>query len=175
MPKLVLTLFFIISLFIIPSITQARTTPEDIINAQKDTYNQRIKNYSASNKQKLQTASDKIELFNKEKTDLLETNMVRQGQILDEYMRRNHMEEGPETDGIHRNLSKPVENARYWLTYAHEAVAYQAAKIYIFNLTSEGNINGDINSQISQLQSDLNTLRSKVVKSQQIIADLVSK
>lgn len=99
--------------------------------------------------------------------------MLRQGQILDEYMSRNDMQEGSETDGIHRNLSKPVENARYWLTYAHEAVAYQAAKVYIFNITSEGNIKSDLNREVDELSSDLNILRNKVLKSQKLIESLV--
>lgn len=78
-----------------------------------------------------------------------------------------------ETDGIKRNLENDVENTRYWLTYAHEAVAFQAAKVYVFNLTGQSNINRDINSTISQMYADLNGLRSKVIKSQKIILDLV--
>lgn len=100
--------------------------------------------------------------------------MVRQGEILDEFIGRNNANKITGADGIHRNLTDPIENARYWLTYAHEAVAYQAAKVYVYNLTSEKNVNQDILSQINILSSDLNILRNKVLKSQQIIGGLVS-
>ncbi len=56
--------------------------------------------------------------------------MLTQGGILDEFIRRKG--EGAGTD-----------KTRYWITYAHEAVAYQAAKVYIYNLTSEGNLKGE--------------------------------
>lgn len=154
------------------TLVQARTTPEDIINAQRQTFTQKLSRYSLSNQQKIKDADAKIAQFNAEKTTLLEDNMIRQGEILDEYARRKNITIAPETDGIHRR-DNPFENARYWLTYAHEAVAYQAAHIYVFNLTSESNTKGDINSQINALQSDLNILRGKVAKSQKIIADLV--
>jgi ABC-type methionine transport system ATPase subunit len=100
--------------------------------------------------------------------------MIRQGQILDEYIYRHNIEE-PQEDGKQRNLSNPVENARYWLTYAHEAVAYQAIQVYIFNLNGQANIKNDINAQINNLASSMNVLKGKVDKSQKLIADLVAK
>jgi hypothetical protein len=159
-------------ILIFPQQILARTTPEDIVNAQKDTYNQKVQSYSAQDKQKLTTAGQAIAQFNKQKTDQLEQLMIRQGEILDEYIHRSGIKPQYETDGIHR-MDTPVDVAEYWLTYAHEAVAYQAAKVYVFNLTGESNTKGDINSQINILQSDLNTLRGKVIKSQNIISTLV--
>lgn len=168
-------LIFVISLILIlPSSSFARTTPEDIINAQKEVYNQRIKNYSPENQQRVTKASEKVALFNKEKTAYLGALMERQGEILDEYIYRTGADPRYATDGIKRNLENDVENARYWLTYAHEAVAYQAAKVYVINLTSEASIKGNINSTISSMEYDLNTLRGKVIKSQNIIKELVA-
>lgn len=175
MSRFLLFLFFILTIYNLQLITpsvHARTTPEDIINAQRATFTQKLSRYSPSNQQKIKDADAKIALFNAEKTTILEDNMIRQGEILDEYARRKNITIAPETDGIHRR-DNPFENARYWVTYAHEAVAYQAAHIYIFNLTQESNIKGNINSQINAMQSDLNILRTKVAKSQKIIADLV--
>jgi hypothetical protein len=163
----------LVSCLFVPSIS-ARTTPADILNEQKQVYENRVKNYSPASKQKLTDLSQKIAALNKQATSDWETNMIRQGEILDEYMHRNNLQEGPETDGIHRNLSNDVENARYWLTFAHEAVAYQAARVYIFDLTSETNINSDINRDVTQLSSDLNILRGKVLKSQKLIEALVT-
>lgn len=152
----------------------ARTTPEDIVNQKRDNYNQRVKNYSSENKQKLENFSQKIADVNKKSTDELSQNMERQAQILEEYIRRTGADPRYQTDGIHRNLDNRVENARYFLTFAHEAVAFQAAKIYIFDLTNESNIKTDANKLVTQLQSDLNILRGKVIKSQNIIKSLVS-
>lgn len=176
MPKLKLFLLFlliVLSLQLITPKTFARTTPEDILNAKRQTYNAKVKKYSPENQQKLESLGVKIALVNKSITDDWEKKSLRQGQILDEYIKRNGLQEENQ-DGIHRNLSNKVENARYWLTYAHEAVAYQAAKIYIFNLTHEKNIKQDSLSQINELNSDLNALKSKVQKSQQIIESLVT-
>ena len=176
MPKLLL--FPLIILFILITLkttTHARTTPEDIVNAQKESYNQRIQNYSQPSKQKLLEWDKKIELFNDQKSADLEHNLEAQGAILDEFIRRNEIAEKKQTDGITRNLSNPIENARYWLTYAHEAVAFQAAKVYIFNATSEASINQNILTTINTMQADLNNLRSKVQKSQTIIEELVNK
>lgn len=157
LPILILVL---ISLTLLTPNSYARITPEDIVNEKRQLFTQRSKSYSPQSKTKLETWEKKIAGFNKEKTDILDENMTRQAQILEEYVRRNPNAE--------------VEDARYWLTYAHEAVAYQAAKIYIFDLTSEKNINSDIVSTISILQSELNTLRGKVLKSQKIISELVN-
>ncbi|MBI2022398.1 hypothetical protein HYS97_00920 [Candidatus Daviesbacteria bacterium] len=173
MPKTLFLLTGLFLLLIVPQTAYARITPEDILNDQREAYNQRIKNYSPQNKQKLEEFEKKIADFNKEKTNLLGELMERQGLILDEYIRRTGVDPRYETDGIKRNLENDVENTRYWLTYAHEAVAFQAAKVYVFNLTGQSNINRDINSTISQMYADLNGLRSKVIKSQKIILDLV--
>jgi PDZ domain-containing secreted protein len=151
-------------MFLTPTATQARTTPEDILNSQKDAYNSQVKNYTAQDKQKLDLFSQKIANLNQQATYEWEWEMVRQGDILDEYLRRNNFKE---TEGI--------KNARYWLTYAHEAVAYQAAKVYVYNLTSEKNLNTDVLSQVNILQSDLNILRNKVLKSQGVITSLVGQ
>lgn len=160
---LIFSLLILFSLFYIPVI-KARTTPEDIVNAQKTTYEQKVKNYAPDSKKKLDQYYQKIADLNKKATDSYEDNMVRQAQILDEYVRRNP-----------NKNSSDVENARYWLTFAHEAVAFQAGKIYIFDLSGESFIKSDINSTISNLESDLSTLKAKVAKSQNIIKSLVTK
>lgn len=152
----------------------ARTTPEDILNDRWATYNAQIKNYSPDNQKKLTDFQKKIQDLNKQETDRLEAIMIRQGEILDEYIYRNKIDE-PLEDGKARNLSDPVENARYWLTYAHEAVAYQAIQVYIFNLNGQANIKTDVNAQVNKLAADMNILEGKVDKSQKIIETLVSK
>lgn len=158
----------------IPNIISARTTPADIVNSRRDEYNLRVSKYSESSKNKLNEFDKKISDLNRLATEEYENQMLRQGQILDEYLRRKGLLER-QGDGIQRNLQDPVENARYWITYAHEAVAFQAAKAYIYNLTGESNLSRDINSQISALQSDLNILRGKVLKSQKLVSELVKK
>ena len=123
------TSFLILATFylILTTSVSARTTPEDIVNAKKDAYNQRVTSYSPESKQKLEDYSQKIADLNKKITEDYQLNMEAQAQILQEYIKRN-----PE-----KASSSQVENANYWLTYAHEAVAFQAAKIYIFDLSGE--------------------------------------
>lgn len=140
----------------------ARVTPEDIVNAKREIYNQIVQRYSSQSQTKLTQTDKAIAQLNQRATDQLDLNMQTQAAILEEYVRRQG---GGISDGI--------ENARYWLTYAHEAVAFQAAKIYIFELSSEKNLNKDVLSTISQVQADLNSLRGKVIKSQKIIQQLV--
>jgi len=169
LPFLLLTFYFLLA----PS-TFARTTPEDIVNAQKSSYQQSIRNYSTTSKEKLNLWEKKIETFNDLKCAELEHILATQGLILDEFIRRNEIEDKM-TDGKTRNLGDPIENARYWLTYAHEAVAFQAAKTYVFNATGESAINQNITSTINVMSGDINILKGKVQKSQTIIKDLVNK
>lgn len=165
--------FVFITLVFVP-IIYSRVTPEDILNSQKTTYNQKLKNYSLENQKKLAEFDAKIAELNKKQTGILEEQMERQGEILNEFVSRKKIDER-QADGIHRNLEDPIENARYWLTYAHEAVAYQAAKVYVFNLSSQSNIKNDVNAQINQLNSDMNILIGKVEKSRKIVAEVVLK
>lgn len=176
MPKFLVIIIFLLlthSSSLITHHSYARTTPEDIVNSKREAYLQKVSKYSQTNQQKLKKLSQNITEVNKKATDELSQIMERQAQILDEYIRRTGTDPRYQTDGIHRNLNNKIENARYFLTFAHEAVAFQAAKIYIFDLFSEKNIKGDALSTISQLQSDLNILRGKVTKSQNIIKDLI--
>lgn len=134
------------------------------MNSKREAYESRVKNYSPESKQKLENLADKIAEVNKRRTDELDRIMVSQASILDEYERRSGG----------RNAEQ-IKQSRYWITYAHEAVAYQAAKIYVFNLSSEGNIKGDVNSTINLLQSELNSTRSKVIYSQKILQGVVDR
>lgn len=167
-------LFFLTLIFLtFPHLTQARVSQEDIVNSRLETYNQSLSNFSPQGQQTVKTYTQKIQDLNKLETDRLEQIMIKQGQILDEYIRRQGYEEDGGADGINRNLSKPVENARYWLTYAHEAIAFQAAKTYLPSLGSEQNLKSSLISNLNSLQADINGLNSKVLKSQQIIKSLV--
>lgn len=145
-----------------PVLVFARVTPEDILNTKKETYEKKVVNYSANHKQNLENLSKEIVRVNKNRTDELERNMETQAAILDEYEARAN---GKNKEG--------VKNARYWITYAHEAVAYQAAKIYVFDLSSEGNIKSDAQGTINIFQSELNSARSKVINSQKILLETV--
>lgn len=153
----------------------ARTTPEDIYNQNRQAYESKRQTFSLENQKKLDAYEDEIKALNTFITKELENNTLEQGEILDEYIRRNNIPTVPETDGIRRNLSDPLENARYWITYAHEAIAYQAAKNYLFSLSSEANVNRDITIQIQALQGDIGVLKGKVEKSKQALLSLLKK
>lgn len=171
-------LLILLFLFSLPSSlfpAFARTTPEDIYNEKRQAYEDKRQTYSLENQKKLDQYEKEIKNLNAFITQELEVNTLRQGEILDEYIRRNNIPTVPETDGIARNLSDPVENARYWITYAHEAIAFQAAKNYMFGLTGEANINKDIVIQIQALQGDTGVLKSKVEKSKQALLSLLKK
>lgn len=147
-----------------PSTIYARITPEDIVNSRREAYEAKVKNYSPQSRQKLENLSQKISVLNKIKTDELNAITKRQGEILDEYEKRLDFPEN----------HSGIKNARYWLTFSHEAIDYQAAKIYIYNLSSEANIKNDALNLISQLQSELNYAKSTAEKSQGIIENLVA-
>jgi hypothetical protein len=153
----------------------ARTTPEDIYNANRETYEKKRQTFSLENQKKLDQYEQEIKLLNAFITKELENNTLIQGEILNEYIIRNDIPTVPETDGIQRNLSDPVENARYWITYAHEAIAFQAAKNYLFSLSSEASIDRDITLQINALQGDIGVLKGKVDKSKQALIKMLEK
>jgi len=154
-----------------PPLTLARTTPEDILNAKKAAYNQRLQNYSPAHQQQLNDFTTKTNLINQQITTDLETRVERQGNILIEYLRRH--DKLNDSTNVARPGSDPIQTAQYWLTYAHEAVAYQAAKVYVLDLSGEANIKRDGTNLISNLQSDISILNGKVLRSQKLIADIV--
>src|SRR3989344_66621 len=168
-------LFLILLLIIFIPQTFSRTTPEDIYNEKRQAYESRRQTYSLENQKKLDQFEQEIKNLNAVITRELENNTLRQGEILNEYILRNNIPTVPETDGIKRNLDDPVENARYWITYAHEAIAFQAAKNYLFSLTGEANINRDIVVQIQALQAETGVLKGKVEKSKQALISLLKK
>ncbi len=159
--KLLLIISFLF-LFSNLNIVFARITPEDIVNSQMQSYNSQVAKYSNTDRQKLEKLSSEIAQINKQRTTELENIMLVEGNILDEFQRRNKDRTNP-----------AIDNARYWITYAHEAVAYQAAKIYIFNLTSESNLKNDSLNLIGLFESDLNSTRLKVLNSQKILAGVI--
>lgn len=164
-PKIFISIIFIIFLLTIPqTIFAKRITPEDIVNSKQVVYQEKVTNYSQASQQKLQKLSDQIAKLNKQRTDELTQIMNIQGVLLDEYESRQNGKN-----------QAAIEKARYWLTFAHEAVAYQAAKIYIFNLTSETNIKSDAGNLVNLFKSELNYARSTVVNSQVILKGLMAK
>ncbi len=156
-----MSIIFII--FIVPGLVFARVTPEDIVQEKRVIYETKVKNYSPQNKQKLEKLVNDIDLVNKKRTDELENIMIAQGTILDEYETRSAGKNG-----------EAIKNARYWITYTHEAVAYQAAKIYIYSLTSAGNIKNDALNLISQMAGELNSARTKVINSQKTLEKTIN-
>lgn len=164
MRYIVLLLIILTTLFIItPPPIHARITPEDIVNEKRAAYEAKIKTYLPANQQKLTQLEKAIAQVNKSRSEELEAIMFRQGQILDEYQSRKG---GIETEAI--------KDARYWLTFAHEAIDYQKARIYIFNLTNESNIKSDANNLVASLQSQLNYARAQAIKSQNTISKTVA-
>lgn len=140
----------------------ARVTPEDIVNEKREIYNQRVGSYSQESRDRLDLVSKRIVEMNKTKTDELGWIMESQARILDEYERRNPGKN-----------QKGVDEARYWITYAHEAVAYQAAKIYIYDLSNEASIEPDIKRMVGIFRSELNSTRDKVIKSQKVLEGVI--
>lgn len=176
MPKILpASLFLFLTALIFTPFALARVNPESIYNDQRQAYEIKRQTYSLENQKELDQYEDEIKNLNAFITTELEQDTLRQGEILDEYIRRNNIPTIPETDGIHRNLTDPVENARYWITYAHEAIAFQAAKNYMFGLTGEKNLNKDIIIQIQALQSDIGGLKGKIEKSKQTLVSLLKK
>lgn len=170
--KYLLPILLILVFLTIPTFSFAHTSPQDQIDSQQQTYNQRVKNYTAMHFQQLNKLSKNIAEINKQETDYLESLVFIQGEILDEYVKRNNINENGGADGVHRN-SDPVSTTRLAITRVHEAIAYQAAHIYIFNLTSEKNIKNDASNFIANLESDLNKVRESTIYSQTLILNLV--
>lgn len=169
-----LKVIFAILLFLIllPTTVQARVTPEDILNERKEAYEAKVKNYSPENKQKIETVMKKVASMNRAKTDELNGYMLQQGLILDEYERRAGLYGAPPTSDNFK-LGSPNEQSRYWITFAHEAIDYQAAKIYIPTLTTEANLKNDLLNMIANFQSELNYARSTATKSQGILQGVI--
>lgn len=166
MKKIIIIVITFINFIIVINVF-ARITPEDILNSKKEAYEAKIQNYSPENKKKLENLAKEIAEINKNRTGELERIMKVQAAVLDEYEARS------EKKGEQEKNKANIEKARYWITYAHEAVAYQAAKIYVFNLTSETNIKSDAFPLVNLFYSELNSTRSKVITSQKTLQSIV--
>lgn len=162
--KIAKGLIILLLLFTPVNTTLARVTPEDIINSKQSAYQQKLKNYQPTNQLKLENKSKQIAMLNHQLVNVLENNINLQAAVLDEYEKRMKG----------KNTQKIVQ-ARYLLTFAHEAVAFQKAKIYIFGLRDESNIGQDMSLTISLFQTEMLYARSKVVDSQILIKGLVNE
>lgn len=172
-----LLIFLVFFLVFVPLITRnsqpitiyARVSQEDIVNSQKQGYSQKIAGYSPENKLKLESLSQKIAEVNKRRTDELEQLTLTMAEILDEYQARM----GEENRPAYEREQDAIGNARYWITFAHEAIAYQAGKIYIFNLTSEDSLKSDALSTINLFQSNLEYARVKTIYALNLLKGVV--
>ena len=170
--KYLLSILLILFLLILPGLSLARTTPQDTIDEAQNSYNQRVKSYSVVHQKQLDQFSKDVTALNKQETDYLENIVLKQGEILDEYVKRNNINENGGEDGVHRS-NDPVSTTRIAITRVHEAIAYQAAHAYILNLTSESNIKNAANNAVANLQSDLSRVRESTIYSQSLLQNLV--
>lgn len=151
-----------LSYLLAPGLIFARITPEDIINAKQEVYEKTVVRYSLQHQQRLRALSQKVADLNQQRSSELEGIIKVQGDILEEY-RARHPEIKPDQ----------LEKVGYWLTFAHEAVAYQKAKIYIYELTQEPNIRSDAQKLVNRYINDLESTRQKVIHSQQVMVEAI--
>lgn len=133
---------------------QARITPADILNQKRQDFTKTFNTYSPANQQKIQTVIDAINQSNADSTAILGAIMLRQGNILDEYLSRKKFVE-----------SESVKDSRYWVTFAHEAIDYQKQRVYIPVLNSQASINSDLNNLVANYKTQLAYARGTAVKS----------
>lgn len=149
---LILTFTLFSSPFTLP--VQARITPTDIVNARREDFTKAFNSYTPANQQKIQDIMDAINQSNADTTAILGAIMTYQGNILDEYLSRKKFVE-----------TESIKDARYWLTFAHEAIDYQKQRVYIPVLTGQSNINSDLNNLLASYRSQLSYARGTAVKS----------
>lgn len=132
----------------------ARVTPADILNERRGDFTKQFDRYSPAGQAKIQTVMDAINQANADSTAILSTIMLRQGNILDEYLSRKKFVE-----------TESIKDSRYWVTFAHEAIDYQKQRVYIPVLNGESNINSDLGNLLSNYKSQLAYARGTAVKS----------
>lgn len=160
--KLIQTLILGAVLLLLPVNVSALYRPQLIVAAKQQEYEQKVSKYTPTHHQMLTDLNKQIIEVNRKDCALLEAQIAIQGAILDEYFKRNNFK-----------TNDSIDKARYWLTYAHEAVAFQIAKVYIFDLNGESNIKGDARATVNLFENDLASARTKTINSQKIIQDLV--
>ncbi|MDO8429031.1 MAG: hypothetical protein Q7S88_00175 [Candidatus Daviesbacteria bacterium] len=161
MIKFTFLIWLIIFLGFAP-VAEGRVTPEDIVVAQKESYQKSTESYTDASKMKLDNLQKDILNLNRKLTAELDYAMVVQALILDEFEVR--------AEGKYKSQ---IEDARYWITFAHEAVAYQAAKTYIPRVTGEQNFKSDASSTIGLFKSEIFSARLKVFKAEGIVKGLL--
>jgi hypothetical protein len=167
MSKLPFRISIIFLLFLLIFLASQKNTfalykPYLKIEADRAAYQTKVAKYSPENQKKLTDLSNQIVEINNKDVALLNQQIDAQAALLDEFQRRNNFQTTPQ-----------IDKARYWLTYAHEAVAFQLIQVYIFNLTSEKTIKNDATSTVNKFESDLNSTRGKVINSLNIVKNTV--
>ena len=175
--KLYLVLSLLIIALLIPQSVQARrTTPDDLAREALQAYENTLKTYTPTHQQNLKDMTTKIADTNRSLSAQLTAAMETQAVILDEYQTRlgkGNLQESFHSPQDGKNSTDPLDQARYWVTYAHEAVAWQAAKQYTITLTGEKNIKSDALQTIGALRADLASTRQKVLNSQALLQKVV--
>lgn len=159
--KLIILSLLAVLLFL-PSTVLARVTPNDIYQERKAKFEDSLNNISDPiKKEKLVQSQKLLNLINQRVGDRFLEDINKLSAIMEELRTRQGIKE---TRVAYGSVDTAIENADYWVNWAAEAIAYQKAKEYMPEFSSEAAAINSIKTSSTSLKSDLQVLRGKVMK-----------
>lgn len=162
MVKLFLSLILLLSLV---GTAEARVTPDDIYQAKRSEFTNNLDKISDNGlKSNILEADWAIKEINQSVTRRYDGDMAILAGIVSELEQRADRQ---------KRENPFLENALYWVTFAHEAVAYQKIQDYTPNLSGNSPL-AAIKSSSNRLRGDLNTLKGKILKAKTMVKKAVN-
>lgn len=162
MGKLFLCLILLLSLV---GTVEARVTPDDIYQERRAEFK---KGLDKINNEKVKSdvleADWTLKEINQNVTGRFDKDMAILAGIVSELEQRVDKQE---------KENPYLEDALYWVTFAHEAVAYQKIQDYTPNLSGNTPL-AAIKLSSNRLRGDLNTLKGKILKAKTMVKKAVN-
>lgn len=171
--KQFLVLLAVLAFF--PSISYARTTPNDIYQQRRESFEEKLEEISDSAKKEQMRLADKVlNQINQAICDRFEQDIAKLAAILSEIRSREGMAGAPTVVAFGQGKNQ-IEVADYWVNYAQEAVAYQRIADYTPQFSGDSNLSLSVSSSMNNLQGDLTILQGKILRAKTEVKKVLQK
>lgn len=165
-------LFFVFLTLLNPLTAFARVTPNDIYQAKREQFKTDLeKIFNPEKKQNIQKADKMLSEINQSVCDRFDMDINKLSAILEEEKFRQQV---TKTVVAYGQGNTPLDTAAYYLNYAAEANAFQKVQDYTPQIANGKNLAGGVNASISNLKSNLQTVKGKILRAKTEIKKAIS-
>jgi hypothetical protein len=165
-------LVIIISL-LSPVLVFARTTPNDLYQEKRATFDAVTASIKDEKKKENIILADRLlDNINQSVCNRFDVDAQRLAAIMEELKRRKGI---TSTRVAYGSGSTKIEQADYYVNFAAEAIAYQKSQNYTPTGITEKNLSKPVSASMGQLRSDLQTLKGKVLRAKQEVQNALNE